>query len=107
MRATGWRLGPVLALAVGFLACVPAPVRREPVEGRPDLERAVLPLLKARCVKCHGPIKPTGKLNLRNPRSMARGGSNGPVVEAGNPDESTLRELVSGDGYPGTYAVHK
>ena len=47
-------------------------------------------------MKCHGPIKPKGKLNLSNPRSMARGGASGPVVVRGNPDESTLWDQVSG-----------
>ena len=60
----------------------------------------MLPLLKARCLKCHGPIKPKGKLNLSSPRSLARGGSSGPVVVPGNLDESTLWDLVSSDEMP-------
>ena len=56
--------------------------------------------MKARCLKCHGPIKPKGKLNLSSARSLARGGSSGPVVVPGNLDESTLWDLVSNDEMP-------
>ena len=60
----------------------------------------MLPLLKARCLKCHSPLKPKGKLNLSSPRSLARGGSSGPVIVPGNLDESTLWDLVSNDEMP-------
>ena len=96
-------LGPILAAAVLLVASMAATARaRAPESARahPILERDILPLLKARCVKCHGPIKPKGKLNLSNPRSMARGGSSGPVVEPGKPEESTLWDLVAGDEMP-------
>jgi hypothetical protein len=70
------------------------------VEIRPSLEQDVLPLLKARCLKCHGPVKPKGKLNLSSARSLARGGSSGPVIVPGNLDESTLWDLVSNNEMP-------
>ena len=63
-------------------------------------ERDVLPLLKARCLKCHSPLKSKGKLNLSSPRSLARGGSSGPVIVPGNLDESMLWDLVSNDEMP-------
>src|SRR5579883_1947130 len=96
-------LGPTLAAAVLLVASLAATVRArdaEPDPAQPTLERDVLPLLKARCVKCHGPIKPKGKLNLSNARSMARGGSSGPSLEPGKPEESTLWDLVSSDEMP-------
>src|SRR5262245_36717548 len=93
-------LGPILVAAVVLVTSMLATARTRGADSdpaHPILERDVLPLLKARCVKCHGPIKPKGKLNLSNPRSMARGGSSGPIVEPGQPEESTLWELVSSD----------
>ena len=66
----------------------------------PTLDHDIQPLLKTRCIKCHGPIKPKGKLNLCGPRSLARGGESGPVVEPGSPDESTLWDQVVGDEMP-------
>lgn len=66
----------------------------------PSLERDVLPLLKARCVKCHGPAKREGKLNLATPRGIARGGSGGPVVAVGDVEESPLWLKVDADEMP-------
>ncbi len=88
----------VAAAALMLLACMSAHAGER--DARPDLERDIQPLLKARCIKCHGPIKPKGKLNLSGPRSLARGGAGGPVVVAGKPDESTLWDQVVGDEMP-------
>ena len=60
----------------------------------------MLPLLKARCLKCHSPLKSKGKLNLSGPRSLARGGSSGPAIVPGKLDESILWDLVSNDEMP-------
>ncbi len=93
-----WRLAHIAAAAMLLLTGVTASAGEAGT--RASLDRDVLPLLKAHCVKCHGPIKPKGKLNLSNPRSMARGGSSGAVVVPGNPDESPLWDLVSSDEMP-------
>ena len=98
MRGAGLKRGSILAAAL--LAALPGFVHSAEGETRPNLERDILPLLKARCLKCHGPIKPKGKLNLSSPRSLARGGSSGPVIVPGNLDESTLWDLVSNDEMP-------
>ena len=98
VQGTGWRLRSVL-VAVLVAALSPC-VRSSADEIHPVLEHDVLPLLKARCLKCHSPLKSKGKLNLSSPRSLARGGSSGPVIVPGNPDESTLWDLVSNDEMP-------
>ena len=46
-----------------------------------------MPLLKARCVKCHGPAKREGKLSLATPKGMARGGKHGELIVPGRPDD--------------------
>jgi hypothetical protein len=94
----GWKFRSVLPAAL--VAAVSLCVHGAPTEIHPTLERDVLPVLKARCVKCHSPLKPKGKLNLSSPRSLARGGSSGPVIAPGNLDESTLWDLVSNDEMP-------
>ena len=82
-------------LPVVLLAAAAWSRAREDVPTRPTLDRDIQPLLKARCIKCHGPIKPKGKLNLSEPRSLARGGESGPAVEPGSLDESALWEQVA------------
>src|SRR5262249_621036 len=44
-----------------------------------DLQKQVLGLLNARCVKCHGLDKPKARLNLTRFDSLARGSKSGPV----------------------------
>jgi hypothetical protein len=66
----------------------------------PRLERDVMPILKARCLKCHSPLVSKGKLNLSSARSVARGGKNGPVIVPGKLDESTLWEQISENEMP-------
>ncbi len=100
IRKAGRRRNLARIVAVATLLLTGVPARGGDAHARPSLDREILPLLKARCVKCHGPIKPKGKLNLSNPRSMARGGSNGAAVVAGNLDESPLWDLVSSDEMP-------
>ena len=98
VQLAGWRLRAVL---IAILVAALSPFMQGwGDEVHPVLERDVLPLLKVRCLKCHSPLKSKGKLNLSSPRSLARGGVNGPVIVPGNPEESTLWDLVSNDEMP-------
>jgi Protein of unknown function (DUF1553)/Protein of unknown function (DUF1549)/Planctomycete cytochrome C len=67
---------------------------------RVDLRHDVLPLLRARCVKCHGPMKHESGLNLSTPRSIARGGESGASIVAGNLDDSFLWERIDANQMP-------
>ena len=58
------------------------------------------PILKARCVKCHGPAKREGRLNLASPKGLARGGKKGGLVVAGRPEASLIWERVAVDEMP-------
>jgi mono/diheme cytochrome c family protein len=95
--ASGRRLTRVLAAAT-LLVGVTA--HGTEADAPPGLDRDILPLLKVHCIKCHGPNKPKGKLNLASPRALARGGASGPVVVAGRPDESLLWDQVSSGEMP-------
>ena len=99
MQGAGRILGSVLTCGLFWLFCRRSVPGGEP-QARPSLEHDILPLFKARCQKCHGPVKPKGKLNLSSARSLARGGESGPVVVPGNLDESLLWDLVSNDEMP-------
>jgi hypothetical protein len=66
----------------------------------PDFKHDVLPLLKNRCVRCHGPAENKAELNLALPSGIVRGGEKGKVVVVGKPDESSLWLRVAADEMP-------
>lgn len=63
-------------------------------------EAEVLSLLRLKCVKCHGPLKPKGDLNLSTFRGVARGGKTGASVIAGKVHDSLLWQRVEADEMP-------
>lgn len=64
-------------------------------EGISVFEDDVQPILSAYCLTCHGKSSPEQGVDLRSARSVLRGGFNGPVIEAGAPEESKLYLKVS------------
>ena len=65
-----------------------------------DFRSQVVPLLKTRCVKCHGPAKQEGGLSLALPAGIARGGKSGVAIVPGKPAESLLWQLVESNAMP-------
>ncbi len=51
---------------------------------------SVVPMLKGRCLDCHGAEKQKGGLRLDSPSWIRQGGNSGPVVVAFDPDKSYL-----------------
>ena len=70
-------------------------------------EKDIRPIFRVHCFDCHGAVQELkGKLDLRQVRSMAKGGESGPAIVAGQPSESYLIErLRSGDMPPGENRV--
>jgi hypothetical protein len=88
----------MMRLSAGLLWLVPAAALA--VEGAPALDREIAPLLKAHCVKCHGPAKAEGGLNLSTSAGIHRGGKNGAVVRPHDIKGSRLWERVESDEMP-------
>ena len=59
-------------------------------------ESRVRPILATRCFRCHSEEKQKGELRLDSREGLAAGGSSGPAIVAGKPDESLL---ISAIGY--------
>lgn len=57
-------------------------------------EKQIRPLLIEHCLKCHGPDKQEGGLNLATRESLVKGGDSGEALVAGKPMESLLVEAV-------------
>jgi uncharacterized membrane protein/mono/diheme cytochrome c family protein len=55
----------------------------------------VAPIFKARCTACHNANKEKGGLRLDVPEELRKGGTSGPVVVAGSPEESELLRRVT------------
>jgi mono/diheme cytochrome c family protein len=60
---------------------------------------AIQPLLKARCVRCHGPNEPGGGLDLSRAATILEGGESGAAL-ADNAEESLLWQRVSAGEMP-------
>ncbi len=55
-----------------------------------SFEREVAPIIKEKCLRCHGPNRQSGRLRLDTFNRMAKGGANGPLVRGRNPRSSLL-----------------
>ncbi len=69
-------------------------------EPPPSYERDIAPLLKQQCVKCHGPAKHEGKLDLSVAGAVVRGGKQGPVLVPHDLAASLLWQRVESDEMP-------
>ena len=68
--------------------------------GAPVFESDILPILRARCIECHGESAPQAGLDLRTLGSMLRGGRSGPVVSIGSAEDSLLVQKVVSQAMP-------
>jgi hypothetical protein len=92
----------VLAVIGGTVLPADEPPSADPSSARPgpsSYKDAIQPLLKARCVRCHGPNEPEGGLDLSRAATLLRGGGSGPAL-ADTPDESLLWQRVSDGEMP-------
>jgi hypothetical protein len=60
-----------------------------------DYGSDVKPILERRCYACHGAFKQEAGLRLDTGAAIRQGAESGPVVMAGNPDESVLLARIS------------
>jgi len=79
---------------LGGLACV-IPVTADETPPPVDYAAQVRPLLKARCVACHGALKQSAGLRLDTAAALLRGGDSGAAVVAGDSTRSLLLERIS------------
>lgn len=63
----------------------------EEIEPYADL---VQPILRAKCVSCHGSVRARGDLRLDSLELAIAGGENGPALLIGKPDESLLLKSI-------------
>ncbi len=88
-----------IAAGAPFDAPIGAPAQ-EAAQQRARFEKHVAPLLKARCVSCHGDTKPAVGLNLASSAGLLKGSVNGPVIVEGFSDRSVLVRRISNHTMP-------
>ena len=92
------------ALAVAILAAGTAVPHGAPGQGAgpPQFEKDVLPVLTARCLKCHGTSRPKAGLDLRTRAGLLKGGESGPALVPGASARSLVFEMIrKGEMPPG------
>jgi hypothetical protein len=87
-----------------LLACLSAAGRG--ADGPPSsgpaaaYKETIQPLLKARCVRCHGPNEPEGGLDLSRAATLLRGGDSGPILAATTAESLLWRRVRDGEMPP-------
>jgi cytochrome c553 len=66
----------------------------------PVTQHDVLPIVLLRCATCHGAHRQDGKLDLRTPEAMKRGGKHGPAVLSGNAAASPMIQRIESEACP-------
>jgi hypothetical protein len=66
----------------------------------PVFEKDVQPILRARCLRCHGADKREADLDLRHKATLFKGGESGPAVSPGSAEKSLLWIKVAADKMP-------
>lgn len=92
-KSSPGKTAAVLA-ALAWLMSVTALLAAENASA-PDYDRDVKPILRSRCVTCHGPIKQEGGLRLDAGKLVLKGGDEGAVVLPSKSSESQLLARVS------------
>ena len=98
------RMPPAIGRFLGISPSLPPPKPQAP-----GLDRAIAfsdvvePILRERCVGCHGPAKSNGGLRLDTWEFLAKGGKHGSAVKPGEP---AARLLVQRIGLPADEKEH-
>jgi uncharacterized membrane protein len=86
---------------LGVEVAMPASAARPSVEEALVFASLVEPVLRARCVQCHGAAKTEGGLRLDGPDGLRKGGKSGPAFVAG---QAVKSELVRRIWLPASHA---
>jgi mono/diheme cytochrome c family protein len=92
----------LLALAATGIAAPPSKAPKPAVPAGAQavefFEARVRPVLAEHCFGCHGPEKQRAGLRLDSRAALLKGSDTGPVVVAGNPDQSALVRAIRYEG---------
>jgi hypothetical protein len=78
----------------------PKPVQPPKSTSLVMFDTQVLPLFKARCIRCHGGRKTKGELDMRSIAALIAGGESGPGIKPGNVEDSVVWHYIARDKMP-------
>lgn len=76
------------------------PVPPKPIPSAVTFDEHILPIFEAKCTLCHGALKKSAKLDVRTIAALKKGGSGGPSLLPGMPEQSLLWDEVVKDRMP-------
>ncbi|WP_406700547.1 c-type cytochrome domain-containing protein [Singulisphaera sp. Ch08] len=94
------RLNTTGIILSGLIALAPSLSLAADAKTKVTYQDQVSAIFKNRCNSCHNADKQKGGLNLETYSSAMQGGGSGKVVEPGDPDSSTLYQLVTHSEQP-------
>lgn len=72
----------------------------EPATSAPFYETSVKAIIEAKCVRCHNSKTKKAGLNLSTPEGILKGSESGRILQAGDPDESLLFQMIDAGEMP-------
>ncbi len=84
-------------IVFGFSALITSADEQDPPTKKPapiDYKRDIVPILEAKCIRCHTTKKAGGKLDMTTRTAMFKGGISGPAVVPGKVDKSFAVEMI-------------
>ena len=90
-----WRLGAGWIRIISVCWFLSMTEHSRAADDRVDYFKQIRPILRARCIACHGALKQKGGLRLDTAALAIKGGDSGPAIEPGNVASSLLLERVS------------
>ena len=92
-----FRLPPIAAVAIAWLTIGGATVWSESAI---RFAQHIQPILATRCYRCHGLTVQKANLNLATVTGIQQGSESGRIIDAGNPDDSRLFQVVDDGEMP-------
>jgi hypothetical protein len=83
-----------------MVALCPVGVRADDDKRELTFDKDILPIFRARCIRCHAGVEPKAGLNLTSPSSLLSGGDSGAALRIRAAEFSLLYEKISSGKMP-------
>ncbi|MHC4875443.1 MAG: PSD1 and planctomycete cytochrome C domain-containing protein [Planctomycetota bacterium] len=93
-----WNLSfALLCSAIAFAPCLASGAE---TSSPPTFEKDILPIFRAKCIRCHAGVEPKAGLNLTRPSALLSGGKSGAAIRIRAAEFSLLYEKVTSGEMP-------